>query len=385
MAILYPRGQEHNLGTVNPKIMLTNLESLNAICPYFTMFPLSFPRKVLSKEEGNTASVLDPFCGRGTTNMAARLKGLASVGIDSHPLAVALTKAKLVSTTPKAVLHTLDQILEEEGHPEEMPSGEFWNLAFEESTLASLMKVRNALVQNCRSSARIALRAIVLGALHGPVSKGNPSYFSNQCPRTYAPKPRYAVSFWRKHDLRPQKVDIRDVIECRAIRFYGDALPESSSQVLLGDSRDSSLFSKKLKGQLFDWVVTSPPYYGLRTYRPDQWLRLWFLGGQDTVDYSQHEQIIHSSPEDFANQLSKVWRNCASVCKAGARLVIRFGRIPDRNADPVEILRASLSKTDWRVQTRCNAGSASIGKRQAGHFGIRSTAFQEFDLWAVKA
>ena len=169
--------------------MLTNLDSLNAICPYFTMFPLSFPRKILRREEGNTAFVLDPFCGRGTTNMAARLKGLASVGIDSHPLAVALTEAKLVSTTPKAVLHTLDQILEEEGHPEEMPSGEFWNLAFEESTLTSLIKVRNALVQNCRSSARIALRAIMLGALHGPVSKRKPFVFfqsvsQNLCAQT---------------------------------------------------------------------------------------------------------------------------------------------------------------------------------------------------------
>ena len=33
-------------------------------------------------------------------------------------------------------------------------------------------------------------------------------------------------------------------------------------------------------------IVTSPPYYGLRTYVSDQWLRNWFLGGADRVDYS---------------------------------------------------------------------------------------------------
>ncbi len=365
--------------------MLTSPDSLNAICPYFTMFPLSFPRKVLSREQRTTVSVLDPFCGRGTTNMAARLKGLASVGIDSHPLAAALTEAKLVSTNPQAILRTLDKILEQEGNPEDIPSGEFWKLAFEESTLLSLIKIRNSLVHSCRETSRIALRAIMLGALHGPVSKGSPSYFSNQCPRTYAPKPRYAVSFWRKHELRPRKIDIREVVARRAARFYQDPLPQPCSRVILGDSRDSILFNARLKGQRFDWVITSPPYYGLRTYRPDQWLRLWFLGGEDSVDYSQEEQLIHSSPEDFANQLSQVWQNCANVSKDGARMVIRFGRIPDRNTDPVEILRASLSNTDWRIQTRCNAGSASIGKRQASHFGIRSEAFQEFDLWAVKS
>ena len=347
------------------------------------MFPLSFPQKVLRREPGNTASVLDPFCGRGTTNMAARLAGLTSVGIDSHPLAVALTEAKLVETTPKAILYTLNQILEEDSS-EEMPSGDFWALAFEESTLASLMKMRNALVRDCGSSARIALRALILGALHGPISKEQPSYFSNQCPRTYAPKPRYAVRFWRKNGLKPQRVDIRDLIARRAKRFYDGALPNPGSKVILGDSRNPNLFRKELKDHRFDWIVTSPPYYGLRTYRPDQWLRLWFLGGQDTVDYSQYEQIIHNSPEDFAVQLSQVWTNCASISKSGARMVIRFGRIPDRNVDPTEILRASLSNTGWRIQTRCYAGSASIGKRQANHFGIRSRALQEFDLWATK-
>lgn len=365
--------------------MKPGLSNLNAICPYFTMFPLSFPRRVLSREQRTTASVLDPFCGRGTTNMAARLKGLTSVGIDSHPLVVALTQAKLVSTTPETILRTLDGILENEDEPEDIPSGEFWSLAFEESTLIALIKVRNALMNSCLTASYIALRAIMLGALHGPVSKGSPSYFSNQCTRTYAPKPRYSVSFWLRHSLKPPKVDVRDVIARRASRFYGHSLPRPRSRVILGDSRDPSLFNERLNKEHFDWVITSPPYYGLRTYRPDQWLRLWFLGGEATVDYSQQQQIIHSSPDDFAYQLSQVWQNCADVCNDGARMIIRFGRIPDRNANPIKILRASLSDTDWRVQTRCNAGSAAIGKRQASHFGIRSEAFQEFDLWAVKA
>ena len=39
---------------------------LNAICPYFTMFPIDFP---LSALDTHTATrVLDPFCGRGTTS-----------------------------------------------------------------------------------------------------------------------------------------------------------------------------------------------------------------------------------------------------------------------------------------------------------------------------
>ena len=50
--------------------------ALNAICPYFTMFPLTFPLAVRHRRARCGEWVLDPFCGRGTTNYAARLVGL---------------------------------------------------------------------------------------------------------------------------------------------------------------------------------------------------------------------------------------------------------------------------------------------------------------------
>jgi hypothetical protein len=41
-------------------------------------------------------------------------------------------------------------------------------------------------------------------------------------------------------------------------------------------------------------IVTSPPYYGMRTYLPDQWIRNWFLGGPPEVDYSIKGQLPHT-------------------------------------------------------------------------------------------
>src|SRR5947207_3324480 len=87
------------------------LLALNAICPYYTMFPLDFPRRILkTAREGDW--VLDPFCGRGSTNFAARLCGLGSIGIDSNPVAVAIARAKLVSVSPAALVITCRNILE---------------------------------------------------------------------------------------------------------------------------------------------------------------------------------------------------------------------------------------------------------------------------------
>ena len=162
--------------------MISGETALNAICPYFTMFPLSFPTRVLARSTRTDSAVLDPFCGRGTTNMAARLRGMPTVGIDSHPLATAVTKAKLISTTPAAIASELVSILNQPADHSDFPSGDFWSLMYHAETLKSIVHVRNNLIHSCRSAERVALRAVILGALHGPLAKYTQSYLSNQSP-----------------------------------------------------------------------------------------------------------------------------------------------------------------------------------------------------------
>jgi hypothetical protein len=132
-------------------------------------------------------------------------------------------------------------------------------------------------------------------------------------------------------------------------------------------------------------VVTSPPYYGLRTYVADQWLRNWFLVGLDRVDYSYGRQLSHRSLDDFVSDLQTVWRNTARVCDGRARLVFRFGAINDRRVDPRDIIRWSLEGTPWHLKTIIDAGTARSGKRQSEAFIRRSQApIVELDAWAER-
>jgi hypothetical protein len=259
--------------------------------------------------------------------------------------------------------------------------GAFWNRAYHPETLKDLCRLRAALLHRCNTAARILLRAIVLGALHGPVSKDGLSYFSNQCPRTFAPKPAYAVKFWRTRKLWPRKVDIVEVIRRRAKRYLANVPPAVAGSALQADTRTPELLGK---GRRFTWIITSPPYYGMRTYIPDQWLRYWFLGGPSQVAYQYENQVRHSSPAEFVSQLATVWRNVSIVCKPGAKLVVRFGGINDRKEDPLALLKASLASTGWRIRTAQAAGSACDGKRQADQF-IRAgkKPLAEFDVYAL--
>ena len=344
------------------------------------MFPLDFPLSILKRRARARDCVLDPFCGRGTTNFAARLLGLNSLGVDSSPVATAITASKLVATTVDEILAEARDILA--GREAcQIPTGEFWQWAYHPSVLNALCQFREAFLEGC-STVRIALRGIVLGALHGPKQKTVAGHFSNQCPRTYAPKPAYATRYWQNRRMFPDPVDVLAVIERRAKRYY-ETVPTMKGIVRLADSRTADALQPETPDSRFNWVITSPPYYGMRTYIPDQWLRNWFVGGPDTVDYTNRDQVIHSSSEDFTADLRRVWRNAAAVCTDDATLVIRFGGITDRCANPLDLVKSSLDESGWRLTTIRKAGSATEGKRQADTFlRTKTTPLAEYDVWA---
>jgi hypothetical protein len=354
--------------------------ALNAVCPYYTMYPLDFPLRVLKRHGKPGMWVLDPFCGRGTTNFAARLLGMPSVGIDSSPVAAALAEAKLATAEPHRVVASARSILKAAKEPVAVPKGAFWKLAYHEATLFQLCQLREALLADCSSPARILLRAIILGALHGPRPKGVASYFSNQSPRTFAPKPNYAVNFWTQRGMRPDAVDVLSILSTRAVRYLAEPPPAVKGSVRLGDSRAAGTYLDIPKARI---VVTSPPYFGMRTYLPDQWLRLWFLGGHDYVKYRQSEgQLEHSGADHFAADMGRVWRNVATHTTRGARLVIRFGGIHDRNAEPMDVLKKSLVDSGWRIVAAKGAADSDSGRRQVRQFqAVPKKAIVEHDVY----
>lgn len=353
---------------------------LNALCPYFTMFPLDFPAQHLAHARPGEW-VLDPFCGRGTTNFAARLRGLPTVGIDSSPVAVAIAQAKLVHVTPDELIAEAERILAGP-EPVDVPEGPFWNLAFHPRTLADLCRLREALLRDCESPARVALRGLILGILHGPRTKRAPSYLSNQMPRTYATKPEPAVRFWTRRGMVPPAVDVLDVIARRARYSFAALPPPVPGRILLADSRELDAIPPVDGG--YSWVVTSPPYLGMRSYQPDQWLRLWFLGGEPTVRYIHDGQVRHLQGE-YQRDLATVWRNVAVRCRPGARLVVRFGCLPTLPCDPLQVLEETLvmSGAPWRIVEVTGAGVPPRHRRQAAQFEQTRPAVEEIDLVAV--
>src|SRR5258706_3432782 len=112
--------------------------ALNAICPYYTMFPLEYPLTVLDKHRNRPRlKLLDPFCGRGSSLYAGRIRGHEVFGIDCSPIAVAIARAKIATCQSDEVVNLAREILSSY-RAADIPHGEFWEWAFAKNTLRSL-------------------------------------------------------------------------------------------------------------------------------------------------------------------------------------------------------------------------------------------------------
>ncbi len=358
--------------------------ALNAICPYFTMFPLEYPLGVLQAHKNQSPVIMDPFCGRGTTLFAARKLGLNARGIDSSPIAVAIARAKMASFDTESVLKLAKKYVERHSHVP-VPDSEFFQHAYAPTVLRTVCAIRHGLLCVSRDTDNtVVLRAAMLGCLHGPLNKSleNLSYFSNQMPRTFAPKPDYSVRYWATKQLHAPTVDVLKILRKKLERIQEHPLPKTGTftYVRHGDSRlATSLPASSLD---FNVVVTSPPYYGMKTYVEDQWLRNWFLGGADHVKYGNDFQLQHTGTDIFAKSLGQVWRNMARTKSDELDMYIRFGIIPSCKIDAKALVQASLEESGvtWDVVRIKTAKTASSGKRQADQMASDSSAAVEYDF-----
>jgi site-specific DNA-methyltransferase (cytosine-N4-specific) len=71
----------------------------HSLHPYPAKFPPQLPKKILENYAIKGQTVLDPFCGSGTTLIEARIFGANAIGVDVNGLAVLLSKVKATPLT----------------------------------------------------------------------------------------------------------------------------------------------------------------------------------------------------------------------------------------------------------------------------------------------
>lgn len=293
----------------------------HAICPYFAMFPEQFVRKHLVWSQPGDW-IFDPFSGHGTTIFESLLNHRQAAGCDTNPVAVCISRAKSSPPSKETALSRLDQLHTGYTPQEEPEPAEFFRLCFHPKTLGQLLYLRRSLRWQ-EDTADGFLAALALGCLHGESHRSR-RYFSNRMPRTISTKPDYSVRWWRDHGCEPPERDVFSILRDEIDYRFLTPPPEGTGEILQGDVRTAALLFPGLVGQV-KLVITSPPYLDTTHFIEDQWLRLWFLGGEDRPRRIPHSDDRHTSVSNYWRFLQESWAGIRGLLRRDAHLIIRIG------------------------------------------------------------
>ena len=356
----------------------------HSICPYFAMFPETFVEKHLAASP-HDGVVFDPYCGRGTTMFQALLQGRAAAGSDLNPVAVCISGAKGDPPAFSAARARLEGLRRSFREPNDQgwhgDLDRFFELCFHRETLLQVRYLRSVLDWRNRKDDRF-IAALCLGALHGE-SHRSPNYFSNRMPRTISTKPDYSVRWWTRCGDAPPPRDVFEILERMLEYRFRTRPPERSATVVQTDARQVGAAFPALAGRVTD-VITSPPYLDTTNYREDQWLRLWFLGGQPLIPRGRGDDR-HYNRDNYWKFIQESMKGLAPLLAEWARMVIRIGGRRLRKSELREGLLRSLTLGLNRDVHLVDEGVTSeVGRTQANAFrGTKVSRFKEHDFCFV--
>lgn len=240
---------------------------------YPTRYISAVPRFAINAYSKIGDTVLDPFCGSGTTAIEAMLLGRNAVSIDIDPFARLLIKVKTTVYSDDDIdfLETVINKMKgmqpetEKNYPlPDIPNIDKWfcerskaGLSFFKSTVDDLAADNNKI----KDYLYVVIAGIIRKVSNADEVSPKP-YVSTRFPKT--PADPYEL-FYKTEDMYREAI----------IEFSRDVSPFNCSSVIL-DSRDARVIDAD---QAVDLAVTSPPYINaydyIRSLRfEDMWLGL---------------------------------------------------------------------------------------------------------------
>ncbi len=254
--------------------------------PYREGYSTRLVSEVLSEEKG-IETILDPFCGCGTTLVAAQNLGFHSVGLDVNPLAVLVTKAKTQVYSKQDVksLRTYaDKIAElpRSNQVEEKPALRIIDTVFHPGILNSLLtvdlfikRIRNEKHREFLFTAWLA----ILEDVSNVYKEGNGIKYRNRkrTPTGYFEIP---LSKWQASVFPPDKhAFVKEKLRLQLLVMIQDA--ESRVGVKCEAARvieGSAMQMERIADASVDLSIFSPPYCNCFNYFKAFKIELW-MGG----------------------------------------------------------------------------------------------------------
>jgi len=264
----------------NMKKVVPSMDYLtHGIHPYTAKLIPHIPRYFIEKYTDKGETVLDPFCGSGTTLLEARLLERNAIGIDINPLARLISKVK---TTPinaeklDSAIQSVKAQLRKDANAAivEFPNIDYW---FGEDVQNELVRIKSSIEK-------------LNGNISCEIYRFLELCFSSVIRKSSYADPRIAKTYKSKRIIK--KVENGWVP--KPIQYFEEALDKNFERlkalseilssnnnyirVFQGDAREISFILEQNGIRKVDFIITSPPYINAQDYFRSYKLELWWLG-----------------------------------------------------------------------------------------------------------
>lgn len=323
--------------------------SMHTMCSYHGMFPARLAHYFIQRYSRPGDLVLDPFSGRGTVPLQARVEGRLAVSNDLNPLAYVLSRAKADPPEWNAAdtfLRGLEAAYRKKSHPDPDVPGDI-RMLYHPNTLRQICYLRSYLLRQdlvnwCHEELMIG--GALAGIMHGSFRRdGTSQYLSISMPNTFSMSPTYVAKYIKENDLIPPDQDVFECLHDKLARLYLDSIDGLDGQTYMQDAA-SLLKGGMIKPASVNLVVTSPPYLQVVNYGTANWIRLWLLGldevgreggaGRRSLDETLDHRHSYTSYRDF---LLRTLKGIRRILKRSGVAVLVIGDVADPGKEPLPL------------------------------------------------
>jgi DNA modification methylase len=310
--------------------------AMHSMCSYHGMFPAKVAHYFIQRYSNPGDVVLDPFSGRGTTALQARIDGRRTICNDLNPLAYVLSRAK-VDPPPwelsQAFVDELERAYRGATHDDPDVSDDI-RMLYHGNTLKQICFVRKRLLSKAITGwtrEELMIGGALAGIMHGAWRRDDTSqYLSISMPNTFSMSPAYVEKFIRENGLQKIDQNVFDLLRNKLARLYVDDISGTVGRTFHSDASEL-LMGRSLKQESVDLVVTSPPYLQVVNYGTSNWIRLWLLG----VDGVGREQ---GAGRKQLNEALDHRHTYGSYCEFMLRTVLGIQRVLKRDGVAVLVI-----------------------------------------------
>lgn len=225
------------------------------------------------------STVLDPFCGSGTTLLAAKEKGISAIGVDILPLSIFISNAKLQNYEIKKIKYKIRKLIEflndHKKNKPLIPKIKIIHKVFDQKTLLDLLVVKSWIERIKDEKLKYFFLTALLSIVEKAAYVKKDGGFLRMIPNKEIPNVKEVI-FSKINEMLTD------------IEYSTNLQNNVRSKAILGDARQICFPTES-----FDAVITSPPYLNRHDYTRVYILELaiGFLKSDDEIKKLRYKTL----------------------------------------------------------------------------------------------